>query len=61
MTILRPISDHPPIILQLSFNYPPTILQIIPILWRNWPYLGGSRGAEPPWWGVWGAKPPSER
>ena len=24
------------------------------------PYFGGSRGAEPPWWGVWGAKPPSE-
>ena len=23
------------------------------------PYFGGSRGAEPPWWGVWGAKPPS--
>ena len=22
--------------------------------------FGGSRGAEPPWWGVWGAKPPSE-
>ena len=21
---------------------------------------GGSRGAQPPWWGVWGAKPPSK-
>ena len=31
----------------------------MPILWRNWPYFGGSRGAEPPWWGVWEARPPS--